>query len=264
MGGGYVVNFSDRTMAEFFDDNLDVDIYADIYRYASGSKANCMRGFWREANDDLVGRSIHELIEYIENQMLLGNFDEKDFPDKLIEKGKEIARQLAGKANEQQPQVVSEEEFVKKDYQISLGALGFDAATTNVLAQRVDEIQRCLTAAAPLAVVFLCGSTLEGVMLGIAGKHPKLFNQSRCAPRKGGKVLPFQDWTLSNFIDTGKDVGFLGEDVKKHSHSLRDFRNYIHPYEQTSSGFNPHEHTARISWQVLQAAIYEVSSAENA
>lgn len=248
-------------MGEFFEDNLDVNIYADTYRYASGSKANCMRGFWREADDELVGRAIFELIGYIENQILLGELDEGEFPAKLIDKGLEIAGNLTGEVQELLPNS-SEQEFVKKEFEISLGALGLDAAITKTVAQRLDEIQKCLRSSAPLAVVFLCGSTLEGIMLGIATKHPKVFNQSRCAPKEKGKVLPFQDWTLSSFIDTGKDVGFLGEDVKKYSHALRDFRNYIHPFEQTSSGFDPHEHTARISWQVLQAAIFEISSAE--
>jgi len=40
MGGGYVLNFSDRTMEEFFRDDLGIDIYHDVYNYASGSKAN--------------------------------------------------------------------------------------------------------------------------------------------------------------------------------------------------------------------------------
>jgi len=261
MGSGYVLNFSDRTMGEFFEDNLGVDIYADIYRYASGSKANCMRGFWREADDDLVGRSIQQLIEYIDNQILLGDLDEEDFPARLVGKGKEIAGQLIGDAEESLP-TSTEQEFVRREFEISLHNLGLDTAIPKTLAQRLDEIQKCLSLPAPLAVVFLCGSTLEGIMLGVAAKHPKLFNQSQCAPKKDGKVLPFQEWTLSSFIDTGKDIGFLGEDVKKHSHTLRDFRNYIHPHEQTSSGFDPHEHTARIGWQVLQAAIYEISTAQ--
>lgn len=264
MGSGYVLNFSDRTMGEFFEDNLGIDIYADIYRYASGSKANCVRGFWREADNNLIGRSVLELVDYIENRVLLGKLDEKDFPEKLLRKGVEIANDLSSEPKEKQPAISTEEEFVKKDFHISLDALGFDAAMTRTLKQRFEEIEKCMRASAPLAVVFLCGSTLEGVMLGIAVKHPKLFNQSPCAPKRNGKVLPFQDWTLSRIIDVGGDVGFLGQDVKKYSHSLRDFRNYIHPYEQTSSGFNPHKHTAKISWQVLQAAIYEITSAEKA
>ena len=52
----------------------------------------------------------------------------------------------------------------------------------------------------------------------------------------------------------------IKEDVKKFSHSLRDFRNYIHPFEQLCSRFIPDEHTAKICLQVFQAAIYQISS----
>ena len=87
------------------------------------------------------------------------------------------------------------------------------------------------------------------------------FNQSKSSPKdQSGKVKPYHEWTLSNFIDTAHDIGILKEDVKKFSHSLRDFRNYIHPYEQVSSRFNPDEHTARICWQVLKAAIYQLTN----
>lgn len=39
MQSGYVLDFFDRTMAEFFSQNLDVEIYDEKYNYASGSKA---------------------------------------------------------------------------------------------------------------------------------------------------------------------------------------------------------------------------------
>ena len=45
MGSGYILNFSNRTFAEFFLDNFGIDIYDDNYDYGSGSKANRMRGF---------------------------------------------------------------------------------------------------------------------------------------------------------------------------------------------------------------------------
>ena len=64
---------------------------------------------------------------------------------------------------------------------------------------------------------------------------------------------------MSNFIDVSHKLGFLGLDVKKYSHSLRDFRNYIHPYQQMASRFNPDIETAKISWQVLKAAIIDLS-----
>ena len=69
----------------------------------------------------------------------------------------------------------------------------------------------------------------------------------------------FHDWTLNDFINVARDLNLVGEDVKKFSHALRDFRNYIHPYQQMSSNFDPDEHTAKICWQVLEAAITQLS-----
>jgi len=110
----------------------------------------------------------------------------------------------------------------------------------------------------------MCGSVLEGILLGVALKNMKEFNQSSASSKdkETGKVLPFQDWTLSNLIDVAYSVGKLGLDVRKFSHSLRDFRNYIHPYLQMSSGFSPDIDTAKISWQVLQAAISDLTKTE--
>ncbi len=93
----------------------------------------------------------------------------------------------------------------------------------------------------------------------MALNNPKDFNTASSAPKdKDGKVRKLHDWTLNDYINTAHELGLIKEDVKKFSHSLRDFRNYIHPYEHMSSGFNPDKHTAKISWQVLKAAIFQL------
>ena len=90
------------------------------------------------------------------------------------------------------------------------------------------------------------------------------FNQAAASPKdEKGKVKPLQAWTLSNLIDVSCEIGFLGLDVKKYCHALRDFRNYIHPYEQMASNFNPDKHTAEICMQVLKAAIADISSKQS-
>ena len=90
MSGGYVLNFSDRTMGEFFRDDIGIDIYNKKYKYASGSKANCMRGFWLKADEKIVGKSVLKLIEYIENQILIDNLKRADFPSDRISAAKNI------------------------------------------------------------------------------------------------------------------------------------------------------------------------------
>lgn len=156
---------------------------------------------------------------------------------------------------------ISSDEFLKHEFaDIKLEGIGLDSMITEILELRFEEIKSCLNANAPLSVIFLCGSTLEGILLGIATKNPREFNQAKTAPKNTeGKCKKFHEWTLNNLIDTAHEIGLLKEDVKKFSHSLRDFRNYIHPYEQLSSRFNPDKQTAKISWQVLKAAIFQLT-----
>jgi hypothetical protein len=256
---GYVLNFTDRTMGEFFKDDVGIDIYDEKYNYSSGSKANYVRRFWIIGTNAQVGKSIQKLIEYIEDQILIEKLKKEDFSQDLIKRGKEIANNLLGIKLENQE--IKEDEFINRHFKdASINKLGLDTVICAVLQQRMDEIKKCLDAKTSLAVIFLCGSTLEGILLGVATKAPKEFNNSILSPKnKSGEVKKLPDWTLNELIDVARDLNLLGEDVKKFSHVLRSFRNYIHPYQQQASNFNPDEHTAVICWQVLQAAITQLS-----
>ncbi len=115
-------------------------------------------------------------------------------------------------------------------------------------------------ACAYLSTILLCGSVLEAVLLGAAQREPARFNRASAAPKTSdGSVKRFYEWTLAQFIDVACEVSILKPDVKKFSHGLRDFRNYIHPYEQMSSGFSPDAHTAKVCFQVLKAALASVA-----
>jgi hypothetical protein len=64
MGGGYVLDFSNRTLAEFVAESTGRDIYDAKYDYDSGSKANRLRAFWTQEPNHLVGKLLHDLLEY--------------------------------------------------------------------------------------------------------------------------------------------------------------------------------------------------------
>jgi hypothetical protein len=182
---------------------------------------------------------------------------------KVVRAGKEIKFAKASEIDFSDSEVkgeIKEDEFLNLDFKdVKLESVGLDRTITEVLNLRIDEIKKCLISKAPLSVIFMCGSTLEGILLGVALKNPRQFNSANSSPKdKEGKVKQLHSWTLSNFINTAYEIGLIKEDVKKFSHSLRDFRNYIHPYEQLSSRFNPDYHTAKISWQVLKAAINQL------
>ena len=153
----------------------------------------------------------------------------------------------------------TEADFLSIEYSnVSTDELPITEQVKPILSVRLAEMKLCFESEAYLSTVIICGSLLEGILLGIASSFPKEFNQSKSAPKRDGKVLPFPNWTLSQFIDVAANAGLLQEDVKEFSHVLRDFRNYIHPYQQMSTKFLPNEHTAKICMQVLKAAIFQI------
>ena len=161
---------------------------------------------------------------------------------------------------------INEIEFLKAEFNdISISSLPIDSCLVPYLEARITEIRQCLSVKASLSAIFLIGSTLEGVLFGVASKHPDVYNRAYSTPKnaKTGKPRNFSDWTLNNLIDVSCEVGFLKEDVEKFSHALRDFRNYIHPYQQMSIGFQPDEHTARICFQVLKTALHQIEQKSN-
>lgn len=64
MGGGYVLDFSNRTFAEFVLDSTRRDIYDDRYAYEGGSKANRLRAFWSVEPNHLAGKLTRDLVGY--------------------------------------------------------------------------------------------------------------------------------------------------------------------------------------------------------
>lgn len=153
----------------------------------------------------------------------------------------------------------SEDAFLRQSFSVDITQLGLDAGFNDIVELRLEEAESCVKNDAPLSSVIMIGSILEGILLGIASAYPRLFNQTQCAPKNNeGAVRRFSDWSLNNYIDAASEIGFLKQDVKKFSHVLRDFRNYIHPYSQMASHFSPDKQTALICLQVLKAAICQI------
>ena len=254
MGGGYVMDFSNRTFREFFRESVRVDIYSEKYAATGASKANRLRAFIELEADPFVGKTLSDLLEYWRYKTPQPDINERA----LAERAKQIVERLIGKSVSPRD---SGQEFLKQDF----GPIAFQKIPTAgplvpILESRLSEAIRCLKADSPLAVIFHCGGILEGLLLGLANANPQQFNQAPNSPKdKADNVKQLHEWTLAQFIDVACELGYLSLDVKKFSHGLRDFRNYIHPYEQMSSRFNPDRHTAEICLQVLKAAIASLS-----
>lgn len=68
MGGGYVLDFSDRTFAAFFADDLNIDIDDPLYAREGTSKAKRLRCFLQTVEKPTVVRVLRALWEYRESR----------------------------------------------------------------------------------------------------------------------------------------------------------------------------------------------------
>ncbi len=256
MGGGYVLDYTNATFEDFFRRHK-IDIHAGKYQTSGTSKAKKMRAFWEQEHDAVVGKVLSEMLDSYETECDL-NGKEVDTP--VLEKARDIVARLTGKPQKAKP-AVTVEGFLHQEFAIpNIQQLPIEQAIVPIIESRLDEARKTLAASAHLSVVMLCGSILEAVLLGRAQQDPAQFNLSKASPKSpNGKVKPFHEWTLAQFIDVASEVGILKLDVQKFSHGLRDFRNYIHPYQQITSGFTPDEHTAKVCFQVLKAALASVA-----
>lgn len=62
-GYGYVLDFSDRTMDEFFNDEFGIDIYAEENKANGSSKRNCLSTFLARADQQTALRVLRALWE---------------------------------------------------------------------------------------------------------------------------------------------------------------------------------------------------------
>ena len=252
MGDGYVSDYSDATFREFFRRHK-IDIHTVKYQTYGTSKAKKMRAFWEQESDGLVARVLSEMLDSYEANCDLNG---KDANAPVLQRARRIVERLNGTHGA--PRVArTTADFLNEEFSIpSIQRLPVEQAVMPIIESRLKEARQALSAGAHLAVVLLCGSILEAVLLGSAQREPAVFNSARASPKTpDGKVRRFQDWTLSHFIDVASEIGVIKLDVQKFSHGLRDFRNYIHPYQQVISGFTPDEHTAKVCLQVLKAAL---------
>jgi hypothetical protein len=67
MSSGWVLDFSDRSFAEFVQDSTGRNIFDSRYEYKSNSKANRLRAFWQKEDNATVGKLIKDLLDISED-----------------------------------------------------------------------------------------------------------------------------------------------------------------------------------------------------
>lgn len=253
MASGYVLDFSNSTFATFVQTSVGFDPYT---RY-EGSKAVILRQIWREESPDVVAKLNTDLLARWELGKLRRGEELTPYEQRVLQTTTEM---FSAGGSSGVGLSADDIRFLERDLgTVDLAQLPTALSARDVVQGRLDEIDRALSAEAPLAVIFLVGSTLEGLLSELALAQAGTYTASPSAPRRNGSVKPIDQWTLSELIAVSNALGVLSEDVARHADQVRNFRNYIHPRQQLRENFEPRMETARIAQQVLRGALVDLN-----
>ena len=274
---GYYSYKSGPKLVSFFNQHFG---YSDVYRQGFPSrwayteeKLNQLNG---TATLDQCIRNVFAPVNYIEKPSLLDELLELfnkhlQYDDwNVYIDGKNV---LFRKTNfdlhksfkPDAPSMKTIEDFIKiKISNLNIAKLPIESCLHPIIESRMKEIDKCIENEISLGCIFLCGSVLEGIFSAMAMKQPAIFNSTNASPkeRESGKVKAFDKWTLENYISVAYELGYIQEDVKRFSHAVQNFRNYIHPYQQISQKFTPTIDTAVLCAQVVKMAINQIAKKE--
>lgn len=256
MGGGYVLDYSNASFADFVRDSIGIDPYE---RHV-GSKAQVLRRLWSTLSESEFAKLTIDMLEYRHLTEDLGRVEVTDRTNTDRRLAEELIEQLRPLLDEPERVTGEEAEFLARVVEMDLSQVPVELDLQSVIADRLQEVEVCFENGAYLAVVILCGSTLEGLLYEVAKSHPAEYNRAKAAPVRDGKVRPLPQWTLNELLNCSRELGLLGEDVTKFGHAVREFRNYIHPQQQVAETFRPRKVTAQVARQVLRAAIDDLGT----
>lgn len=121
-----------------------------------------------------------------------------------------------------------------------------DADFAKQLRKRLDEAYTCWRSGAPTAAIIMLGSILEGVLYDVAvARHVE------------GEPRPVDN--LQRLIEQGREMHWIGRDVAEYADVLRNHRNLVHPKKQWMQSYEPSDDLARIAWNVVVAALNDLS-----
>ncbi|MDR3519883.1 MAG: hypothetical protein P4L63_03295 [Candidatus Pacebacteria bacterium] len=136
----------------------------------------------------------------------------------------------------------------------------FSPLTSNLEMQKIldnrwSEIIKCLNCTAPLAATIMMGGLLEALFLArinkLIDKGPVYKAKAAPLDSKTKKVIPLERWMLNSYIEVGAELGWIRRPAKDIGIVLRDYRNFIHPERELSTGFTLEQEGALLFWQMF-------------
>jgi hypothetical protein len=132
-----------------------------------------------------------------------------------------------------------------------------DPPTADLLLKRAAEARMCQSSGAYTMAVIAIGSFVEGMLLTMLMERDEECRNHRFVDQ-AGKVVTNRQPNLASLIDTAHVRGWIQLDAKTFMHSVRNFRNYIHPGKELADNPDFDNDSVGLCWAPLQAMLNDL------
>ncbi len=122
-----------------------------------------------------------------------------------------------------------------------------DEELKQIIKRDFSEIQRAFVGQCWKSVIILCGGAIEAILTDLLIANESQAKNSGKAPNKPDITR----WDLSDLINVCVDLSLVSPGVDKLSHSLREYRNLVHPGNEIRKNLTFDAEEAKIALEVL-------------
>jgi hypothetical protein len=132
-----------------------------------------------------------------------------------------------------------------------------DGDLRSIIERDYAEIPACLAAGAWKAATIMCGTVMEALLLDALLIEQARASQSDQAPKRASDL---RRWSLDTMIKVAVDLHILPSDTLGFmSHTVREYRNLIHPAVETRRKITPEREEANAARAAVDLIIKQLS-----
>lgn len=127
-----------------------------------------------------------------------------------------------------------------------------------ILKRDYNEIIKGIKSGCCKSAVILSGSSIEAILYDSLKQNETTALSTSSAPRSKGKVLPLEEWRLNSLIDTAWNLKLVTKSVTALNHSVKEFRNLVHPTEEIKDNYKIEKEEAENAFTILKTLIRDL------
>ncbi len=258
MRGGYVLDFSNRTLSDFVFETINIDMYSENYAEFGDSKANRTRAIWHKESNYQVGKLISEMLDYWRDKKVMSYKEITQPEQNLFDECKKIAQRLLADTVVEEIDVIRE---VPDDKDFSLLAKSIrESINKNEPEAALDRLHTYVMK----FIRQLCENhnieiNKDESLNAIFGKYVKfVVAQDKIESKMTERILKYSIHVIEAFNDIRNNKSFAHDNpILNYSESVLIFNNvtnsikFIESVEKTLKQENKKEETESANWENL-------------